>query len=135
MNQILNPPLTSCPVCDQTLAVTRLGCEGCGTTIEGRFAPGPFAGLSPQQLAFVAAFVRREGKLSHLEAELGLSYPTLRSRLQEVIRAMDLPRAAPDRPAEPAASAATRRRDILDALETGSINAEEAIDLLRESEA
>jgi hypothetical protein len=116
------------------LVVTRLDCEGCGTSVGGRFAPGPFAGLGPQQLAFVAAFVRCEGKLSHLEAELGLSYPTLRSRLQEVIRAMDLPRTALDTPAAGPTSPAARRRDILEALEAGQIGAEEAIDLLRDHE-
>lgn len=135
MNQSVNPALTSCPVCERLLAVTRLSCEGCGTSIEGRFAPGPFAGLSPQQLAFVAAFVRREGKLSHLEAELGLSYPTLRSRLQEVIRAMDLPRSDGAQPGATSIPGVSHRRDILQALEAGRISAEEAIDLLRESDA
>lgn len=134
MNRALNPPLTSCPVCDRTLVVTRLDCERCGTSIAGRFAPGPFAGLGPQQLAFVAAFVRCEGKLSHLEAELGLSYPTLRSRLQEVIRAMDLSQTADASPAAGPTPPAARRRDILQALEAGQISAEEAIDLLRDPE-
>lgn len=129
MNPSLNPPLTVCPSCSGPLIVTRLHCEGCGVQVEGRFGSGPLAALSPQQLAFVAAFVRCEGKLNHLEAELGLSYPTLRSRLQEVVRML---RSGPPPPAAPTSSSA-RRREILAALEAGDLDAEEAIRLLEDS--
>lgn len=127
MNPSLNPPLSACPSCQGPLTVTRLACDACGVQVEGRFGPGPLAALSPQQLAFVTAFVRCEGKLSHLEAELGLSYPTLRSRLQEVVRAL---KSGPLPPAAPVPSSAARRREILAALEAGDLDAEGAIRLL-----
>lgn len=128
MNPSLNPSLTTCPACSGVLTITRLRCARCDLQLEGRFSQGPLAALSPQQLAFVAAFVRCEGKLSHLEAELGLSYPTLRSRLQEVVRAL---RAEPQAPAHDPAAA--RRREVLAALEAGHIDAREAIGLLEDS--
>lgn len=125
----MNPVLSQCPVCETELAVTRLHCGECETTIDGRFALGPFAGLSADQMHFVAAFVRCEGKLSHLESELGMSYPTLRSRLHEVIRTMGHePRGKAEQ--QQSADAATARAEILESLEAGRIDADEAMEKL-----
>lgn len=82
--------LTNCPVCDNPLSITRLNCDRCGTTIEGNFRTnaGPFAQLSPEQSNFVLTFIKCEGRLNRMEDELNLSYPTLRNRLVEVIKAL-----------------------------------------------
>jgi hypothetical protein len=119
----MNPLLSQCPVCGDALLVTRLYCRGCDTAIEGRFAAGPFGRLSVEQLAFVETFVRCEGRLNRMEAELGLSYPTVRARLHDVIRALGY---------EPGGEEPTRvpdaeRRQVLGELEQGTISAEEAI--------
>lgn len=124
----MNPVLTACPICAGPLALTRLHCERCETTIEGRFGPGPFAGLSPEQLDFVVSFVRLEGKLRSLEAELGLSYPTVRARLHEVIRALGYEPGGPPEPAPPSPEA---RRAVLAELEAGLIDAIEALERLQ----
>ncbi|MEI2420030.1 DUF2089 family protein, partial [Arthrospira platensis SPKY2] len=81
---------TSCPICgNNELTITGFFCRECDTRVEGRFLiNSPFAQLDPEQLAFVETFVRCEGKLNRMEAELNLSYPTIRSRLHEIIRAM-----------------------------------------------
>ena len=84
----MNPALTQCPVCKDELAITRLHCSSCNTSIEGRFYSGSFANLSPKQMSFIEIFVRCEGKITRVESELSLSYPTIRNRLHEVIRAM-----------------------------------------------
>ena len=83
-------PLPSqCPITGGPIVVTRFVCPESGLVIEGEFVVNtPFATLTPEQLQFVEAFVRNEGKLNRLEEELKLSYPTLRARLHEVIRAM-----------------------------------------------
>lgn len=83
-------PLPSqCPITGGPIIVTRFICPESGLVIEGEFVVNaPFATLSQEQLQFVEAFVRNEGKLNRLEEELKLSYPTLRTRLHEVIRAM-----------------------------------------------
>src|SRR3990170_8634124 len=73
--------LTLCPVCGERLTVARLHCRACSTSIEGQFDQGPLGRLTVEQLAFVETFVRCEGKLNRMEREVGLSYPTLRSRL------------------------------------------------------
>ena len=124
---------TQCPFCHGPLVVTRLRCERCAVTIEGRFSPAftsPLARLTPEQLRFVEAFLRAEGKFSRLEKELGLSYPTLRNRLREILRVMGF-RGAEAAAATGKGPSAEERRRILDDLEAGRITAEEAARLLR----
>ncbi|MBE9471791.1 MAG: DUF2089 domain-containing protein, partial [Chloroflexi bacterium] len=82
------PVPTDCPVCHDDLLVTRLVCRNCGTALEGRFAMGRLSQLTPEQLHFVEVFIRCEGKINRVQEELGLSYPTVRSRLEDVIRAL-----------------------------------------------
>ena len=78
----------SSPFDDGDIVVTRFYCPGSDVTVEGRFEVAiPFAQLNQEQLQFVETFVKCEGKLSRMEGELGLSYPTIRNRLHEVIRA------------------------------------------------
>jgi len=123
----MNKILGNCPVCNDELTVTRLHCRSCDTTIEGQFAPGRLERLSPEQWRFVEAFIRNEGKLNRLEKELSLSYPTLRNRLQEVIRAMGY-EVGQD---EPTGISDEDRRRILDDLDAGRITATRAAELLR----
>jgi hypothetical protein len=122
--------LSKCPVCDGELTVTRLHCETCDTLIEGRFTNAAFAGLSPEQLDFIETFVRCEGKLTRVQEELALSYPTVRNLLQEVIQALGY---EPGKP-EPAEASAGQRQNILEELDSGRISAEEAMRLLNGEE-
>ena len=127
----MNPLPVSCPVCGGEITITRLHCRSCETTIEGRFDSGPFGHLTSEQLRFVETFVRCEGKISRMESEIGLSYPTIRNRLHEIIRAMGFePGPAPD----PDGVTETQRQEILEELDKGEINAEEAMRLLKEFE-
>ncbi len=118
-----------CPICGGALTVTRLYCPSCDTTIEGRFYGTRFAHLTPEQLSFVETFLRCEGKLSRMEGELHLSYPTIRNRLREVIRAMGY---EPEKESPRAAQISDEERQrILDDLDAGKIQPEEAARLLR----
>ena len=87
----MNQMLTTCPVCDERLSITRFHCRNCDTTIEGHFDIGRFGRLSAEQMDFLEIFVRCEGKLSRMEPELGMSYPTLRARLTEIIHSLGFP--------------------------------------------
>ncbi len=122
--------LTRCPVCQNELTITRLHCEACDTTLEGRFTGGPFAHLSKEQMDFIETFVRCEGKLTRMETELALSYPTIRNRLQDVIRAMGY---EPGKD-EPVEASEDRRRQILEDLDAGKISADSAMRILRGEE-
>jgi hypothetical protein len=121
---------TLCPICQSELEVVRLHCASCDTSIEGHFAMGQFSNLSPEQMEFVFTFVRCEGKINRMEQELGLSYPTIRNRLHEVIRALGY---EPGRDESPEVDAATRSNVIAD-LEAGRITADQAMRMLRGEE-
>ncbi len=114
------------------IVVTRFYSPESDITVEGRFAVVmPFAQLSPDQLHFVETFLRCEGKLSRMEGELNLSYPTLRSRLHEIIRAMGY---EPGRE-EPVAVSEDARRAILSELDAGSISFDDAMAQLQGGDA
>ena len=120
MNQL---PIRS-PFDGGEIIVTRFYCPESNITVEGRFSVNtPFAQLTPEQLAFVETFVRCEGKLSRMEGELHLSYPTIRSRLHEVIRALGYEPGKEEASPEPAID----RRQILADLDAGRITFEEAM--------
>ena len=117
-------PMT-CPVCDHRLTVTRLHCRNCDTTLEGHFETGRLGGLTAEQLSFVESFLYCEGKLNRMEGVLGLSYPTLRSRLSQVIEAMGF-EVGP----EQHDLSDEQRHKVLDELATGQISSEQAMELL-----
>lgn len=127
----MNNALTRCPVCQNELTITRLHCDACDTTLEGRFVGGPFAHLTAEQFDFVLTFIRCEGKLSRMEDEVGLSYPTLRLRLHEVIRALGY---EPGKESAPEISE-DRRRRVLEDLDAGRLSADAAMRILRGEEA
>lgn len=128
----MKPLPTRSPFDGGEIVVTRFYCPGSDVTVEGRFAVGvPFAQLSPEQLHFVETFVRCEGKLSRMEDELGLSYPTLRSRLHDIIRALGY---EPGRE-ESSGVSEEARRAILSELDQGTITFEQAMARLQGDEA
>jgi hypothetical protein len=120
------PVPTECPVCHDNLLVTRLVCRNCGTGLEGRFTMGPLLQLTPEQLHFVEVFLRCEGKLNRVQEELGISYPTVRSRLVEVIRALGY-EVGEEREADD-----ERRQEVLAQLARQEVSAEEAFRILEE---
>lgn len=119
---------SQCPLCGGTVIVTKISCRDCGTQLEGRFSSRTFSQLTPQQLDFVETFVRLEGKITHMEKELGLSYPTIRNRLHEVIRSLGY------EPGGVEGLSEDKRRQILNDLEAGEISAEEAIQRLENNQ-
>lgn len=122
----MNPVIGQCPICNDILHVTRLNCRHCDTSIEGHFALGRLYQLSPEQLSFVEIFLKCEGKINRVEQEIGLSYPAVRSRLTEVIRAMGYEVGPPEQEITE-----ETRREVLADLSSGKLSAEEALEILR----
>lgn len=118
------PVPTDCPVCHDDLLVTRLACRNCGTALEGHFTMGRLFQLTPEQLYFVEIFLRCEGKINRVQEELGLSYPTVRSRLEDVIRALGY------EVGEEREAGDEHRQEILEQLARREISSEEAFYLL-----
>jgi hypothetical protein len=131
--------ISTCPVCSGELAVTRLHCRSCGTTLEGEFSVGRFGRLTREQLALLESFLRSRGNLRDMERELGISYPTVRSRVEALVRALGFgPRADSDEAAADEAAATTTdsdpaaaRQAILERLGRKEMTAEEASAAIR----
>lgn len=133
--------ISTCPVCADELTITRLQCRSCGTALEGEFGVGRFGRLSREQLGLLEGFLRARGNLKEMERELGISYPTVRGRLDGLVRALGLADgeetaaevAIGDESPEEAdhTDAADERRAILQRLARHELSAEEAADALR----
>jgi hypothetical protein len=127
--------ISTCPVCSGELAVTRLHCRACGTTLEGDFSVGRFGRLSREQLALLESFLRSRGNLRDMERELGISYPTVRSRVEALVRALgfretDGDAANAEGEAEAAPESLTRQ-EVLERLARHEIGAEDAAVMIR----
>ncbi len=129
--------ISTCPVCSGELAVTRLHCRSCGTTLEGEFSVGRFGRLTKEQLALLESFLRSRGNLRDMERELSISYPTVRSRVEALVRALGFgPRDGEDidehvETTKSASDTIATRQQILERLAAREIGAEEAAAAIR----
>jgi hypothetical protein len=135
-DNVAHDVIATCPVCAHELAVTRLRCGECGTTIEGEFGVGRFGRLTRDQMQVLESFLRSRGNLRDMERELGISYPTVRARVEALVRSLGFgPRDEPDAPVAAAAATADEiadgRRDILERLSRKELSAEEAAEAIR----
>jgi hypothetical protein len=114
-----------CPTCQSALEVRELACPTCATVVRGRWAASPFGRLSADQAAFLTIFVRARGNLSDVERTLGVSYPTVRAKLDEVIGLLGepAPAAAPPPPAG--------RQALLEAIARGDLSVDEGLARMR----
>ncbi len=116
--------ILTCPGCGGRMEATRLRCLSCDIAIEGHFAAPPFAALTAEQQEFVKTFLAARGNIRLVERQLGISYPTVRSRLDAVRRALGLP--------DLAAGEEERGdvQDVLDKVESGELSVDKAIESL-----
>ena len=136
---MLHDVIAICPVCSSDLSVTRLHCRACGTTLEGEFSVGRFNGLTKDQMALLESFLRARGNLRDVERELGISYPTVRARVDALVRALGLGEplgaagddAAADGEDTSSAEQSAARQEILERLARHEIGAEEAAAAIR----
>ena len=136
--------ISTCPVCEGELTISRLHCRSCGTALEGEFGVGRFGRLSKEQMSLLESFLRSRGNLKEMERELGISYPTVRGRVDALVRALGLAdgdegeaeideaEAVAEAPEAPDADLAAERRAILERLSKREIAADEAAAALRE---
>jgi len=116
--------LTRCPVCSSSLKVIKLKCTNCNTVIENEFELSKLSNLTEDELNFVEVFIRSRGNIKDVEKELGISYPTVRAKLDEVIASLGYNVPKPKQN--------TNNKEILDMLDKGEITAEQAIEMLKE---
>lgn len=118
----MNNRLKQCPVCNSTLEIKEYHCAKCDTTIRGNFEVGDLASLSASQQEFVKVFICAQGSIKEAEKALGISYPTVKNRLAEVIDIL-----CPSQQKK----AQTFSTSILDEIERGEISVDEALKKLK----
>jgi hypothetical protein len=117
--------LVACPLCARSLSVVRLKCEHCDIAIEGAFSGSKLGLLPPAQQEFVEVFILCGGSIKAVEEVLGISYPTVKKKLDEVIQSLG-------QDALKLAKVSNRRDDILKKIETGELSAKDGAKLLKE---
>jgi len=115
-----------CPSCQSDLYISQLTCSQCGTQVSGRYEPNIFSRLAPTDLNFVVMFVRARGNVKEMERELGISYWTIRRKLDEIVEQLGLL----DETSTDMRSA--RRVEVLERLRAGEIDVDQAADLLEQ---
>lgn len=115
-----------CPVCGKEMEVTRLSCNYCNTTIEGTFTLCKFCRLGDEQKKFAEIFIKNRGNIKEIEKELGISYPTVRNKLEDVIQALGY--------SPKVTTVNIDKKAILEKLKNGEISPEEAVKLLKGEE-
>ncbi len=113
----------TCPLCGGETYVTRFQCSQCQSTIEGEFSLNKFSKLTEEQQHITELFLLNRGNMKEMEKALGISYPTVRNKLDEIVTALGYKTkkdpSGPD------------REEILRRLADKEITTDEAVELLK----
>jgi hypothetical protein len=143
MNDRPSPVPLTCPSCSGALHPRVLACASCGVRVEGDFEANEFASLTGEDLHLLRIFVLAEGRIRDMEAPLGLSYPTIRTRLRALrekvaarapggaaIAAREGLKASLAGKGRPAPAAVD---EVLRRLEAGELTFEQAMELVKQA--
>ena len=108
------------------MIIKELECPSCEVTIRGSFDTCPFCILTGDQLELIKIFLKSRGNIKEVERELGISYPTVRSRLDDIVRTLGFTPARPE-------VTPVMKEELLAKLESGEINADEFVRRLDEA--
>lgn len=109
------PTPSRCPSCGGDLTVTRLKCGACEAVVEGEFSPCPVCRLDENERDLFGLFMQARGNLKDVQRELGVSYPTVRARIDRMFEQY-----------EQMGSHLHTPMDVLKLLEAGEIDVDEA---------
>ena len=112
-----------CPICQKPVEVTEISCKNCDTTIRGHFKLCKFCRLSTENKEFAEVFIKNRGNIKEIERELGISYPTVKGKLDSLIEALGYKNSIAN---------TVNKKEILEKLDRGEISSEEAIRLMNE---
>ena len=117
-----HPTPQTCPTCSERLHVTGLACDTCGTEVRGNFSSCEFCGLDDEQRSLLRVFLASRGNAKELERHLGVSYPTARARLDDLLAALEISPAPVPRNES--------RRQVIAALAEGELDVDSALERL-----
>jgi hypothetical protein len=114
-----------CPSCDGKLIITELCCSNCNTHIKGNFELPELALLNPEEEKFLQVFLASRGSIKEVEKQMGISYPTVRAKLESLVSKLGLTLETEEK---------KRRSEVIEKLERGEITAQDAIKILKNLE-
>lgn len=121
-----NEIIGKCPVCSEDMVVTQLECSSCHTRVSGRFDPNKFSRLNSEQLKFIETFIKLRGNIKEVEEKMGISYPTVRKKIDEVTHTLGFdPKSSTEEVDE------KEKSEILELLDNGEIDYREALSKLK----
>ncbi len=129
------PVISQCPLCGARTLVTEASCPACDIHIRGQFTLSRYDSLSVEQGQFLETFLRCRGVIRDVEAALGISYPTVRARLDGLLGTLGLAggeETVAEQPPMDTAQKASRRKDILAAISAGTMDAQTGLDALQD---
>ena len=106
---------------DRPFSVTSVRLEGSDITISGEFDLPPLAGLRYEDQVFVSEFVRCHGSIKYMEKAFGISYPTVKNRLNKIVQQLQMIEVVP----------VTDHDQVFELLEKGEITVDEATERLK----
>lgn len=118
------PIIETCPVCTHQLHVSKLSCSHCHTVIENDFTLSKFAAFTPEQLEFIEVFLMKRGNIKEVEKVLGISYPTVRGKLNDIVGMLGHQSVMEHDESE-------RKAEVIAQLEKGEISVDKALALLK----
>ena len=130
---------SKCPACGSQLIVTECQCTQCQLQMRGEFHPGRLLSLSEDELTFIQVFLSARGNLSEVERILGISYPTIRHKLDEINDILNRNSAGPETVGQPEAVAPDKkeepisRKEILQKVANGEITPADAVEILNQA--
>jgi hypothetical protein len=140
--EIMQKLFNQCPACGGQLLITECQCTKCRLQMRGNFQPRPLASLSDDELTFIRVFLSARGNLSEVERVLGISYPTIRNKLDEINNILNRAGGvtelrqgkSSDASVTSLATEEKSRKDILQKVADGQLSPSEAIERLREAQ-
>lgn len=116
----MNNIITQCPCCGEKLHISALQCSVCGVEIKNEFEPSKFDTLGKEQCTFLLSFLKNRGNMKEVQNELGISYPTAKKRLNDLLESLDI--------AKPSDNDVQERVDISNLIaDSNSVKASEII--------
>lgn len=116
--------LSNCPYCNGDFVIKEVECQGCKTQIKGNFKVNRFHMFKSEDLYFIEIFLKNEGNIKLMEKDLGVSYPTVKSRLKNIVNILGYKSQSSD---------SEKKVRILNSLSSGEIDVKQAIKNLGEN--
>ena len=117
--------LGKCPICNEAVTITKISCDSCKTQIEGKFKLCKFCKLTPEQKVFIDVFIKCRGNIKEVEKELGVSYPTVKNRLEDLANTLG-------HTSNSEYINEVTNKEVLDKLNNGEITVDVAVNLMKD---